>query len=123
MADGGEDQVLSVYVTAADAEEARRIGRALVDENLAACVNVLPGHTAIYRWEGRLEERAECAFLAKTTTGRFDALRGRVRALHSYTLPCIIAFAAEAGDNEFLDWVRGGVRAASAGAATGRSPG
>ncbi len=109
--DGEADRVLSVYVTAADAEEARRIGRALVEENLAACVNVLPGHIAIYRWEGKLEEGAECAFLAKTTAGRFDALRARVRALHSYDLPCIVAFRAEAGDADFLDWVRAGVRA------------
>jgi periplasmic divalent cation tolerance protein len=108
MADGG-DRVLSVYVTAADAEEARRIGRALVQENLAACVNVLPGHTAIYRWRGKLEEGLEWAFLAKTTAGRFEALRARVRALHSYDLPCIVAFPAETGDAEFLDWVRAGV--------------
>ena len=107
----GEDRVLSVYVTAADAEEARRIGRALVEEDLAACVNILPGHTAIYRWEGRVEEGAEAAFLAKTTAGRFDALRARIRALHSYALPCVVAFPVEAGDTEFLGWVRGTVRA------------
>jgi periplasmic divalent cation tolerance protein len=105
------DRVLSVYVTAADAEEARRIGRALVEENLAACVNVLPGHTAIHRWQGKLEEGSEWAFLAKTTAGRFDALRARIRALHSYDLPCIVAFPAETGDADFLDWVRAGVRA------------
>jgi periplasmic divalent cation tolerance protein len=108
---GEADRVLSVYVAAADAEEARRIGRSLVEENLAACVNVLPGHTAIYRWEGKLKEGAECAFLAKTTAGRFEALRARVRALHSYDLPCIVAFPAEAGDADFLDWVRAGARA------------
>ena len=108
MEGGGADQILSVYVTAADADEARRIGRALVEENLAACVNVLPGHTAIYRWEGKLEEGAECAFLARTTAGRFEALR----ALHSYDLPCIVAFPSETGDPEFLEWVRGGVRTA-----------
>jgi periplasmic divalent cation tolerance protein len=107
---GGADQVLSVYVTAADAEEARRIGRTLVEEDLATCVNLLPGHTAIYRWEGRIEEGAEAAFLAKTTMGRFEALRERIRALHSYALPCIVAFPAETGDAEFLDWVRAGVR-------------
>ena len=108
---GEADRVLSVYVTAADVHEARRIGRVLVAENLAAWVNVLPGHTAIYRWEGKLEEGAEGAFLAKTTAGRFAALRARVRALHSYDLPCIVAFPAETGDAEFLDWVRAGVRA------------
>ena len=105
-----EDRVLSVYVTAADAGEARRIGRALVEEDLAACVNVLPSHTAIYRWEDELEEGAECAFLAKTTAARFEALRARIRALHSYALPCIVAFPAETGDADFLDWVRGAVR-------------
>ena len=74
-------RVLSVYVTSADAGEARRIGRALVEENLAACVNILPGHTAIYRWEGKLEEGAECAFLAKTTAERFEARPVRVEPL------------------------------------------
>ena len=112
MAGEAADRVLSVYVTAADADEARRIGRTLVEENLAACVNVLPGHTAIYRWEGKLEEGAEGAFLAKTTAARFGALRARVRALHSYALPCVVAFPAETGDAEFLDWVRAAVRAA-----------
>ena len=107
---GGEAAVLWVYVTAADAAEARRIGRALVEERLAACVNLLPGHTALYRGEGRLEEAAEAAFLAKTTAGRFEALRARVRALHSYTLPCILAFPAVEGDGAFLDWVRAETR-------------
>lgn len=105
MAEEG-DRILWVYVTAADADEARRIGRALVEERLAACVNVLPGHTAIYRWEGRLQEAPEGAFLAKTTAARFEALSARIRALHSYSLPCILALPAAAGDAGFLDWVR-----------------
>ena len=106
------NRVLWAYVTAADADEARRIGRALVEEDLAACVNILPGHTAIYRWEGKVEEAAEAAFLAKTTAARFGALRARIRELHSYTLPCVIALPVETGDPEFLDWVRGAVRPA-----------
>ncbi|MCK8783750.1 divalent-cation tolerance protein CutA [Roseomonas sp. NAR14] len=101
------DTVLWVYVTAADAAEARRIGRALVEGGLAACVNLLPGHTAIYKWQGKVEEGPEAAFLAKTTAGVFEALRARVRALHSYELPCILAVPAE-GDPEFLAWVRAG---------------
>ncbi len=105
-----EDAVLWVYVTAADQAEARRIGRALVEEGLAACVNLLPGHTAVYRWQGRIEEGEEAAFLAKTTAGRFEALRTRIRALHSYELPCILAVPAAAGDAEFLDWVRAQVQ-------------
>jgi len=109
-----KDQVLWVYVTAADAEEARRIGRALVQEGLAACVHLLPGHTAIYRWEGRTEEAAEAAFLAKTTAARFESLRARIRALHSYTLPCILALPTTNGDAEFLAWVRDQVAVAGA---------
>ena len=105
-----DDTVLWVYVTAADRAEARRIGRALVEEGLAACVNLLPGHTAIYRWQDKVEEGEEAAFLAKTTAGRFEALRARIRALHSYELPCILAVPAATGDAEFLDWVRGQAR-------------
>jgi periplasmic divalent cation tolerance protein len=77
-----------------------------VEEGLAACVNLLPGHTAIYRWEGRIEEAAEAAFIAKTTAARFEALGARIRALHSYALPAILALPAAAGDAEFIDWVR-----------------
>jgi periplasmic divalent cation tolerance protein len=104
------NDVLWVYVTASDAAESRRIGRTLVEEGLAACVNILPGHTAIYRWQGKLEEAEESAFVAKTTVDRFEALRARIRALHSYTLPAILALPAASGDAEFLDWVREQVR-------------
>ncbi len=102
----GEDEVLLVYVTAATVEEAKRIGRTLVEERLAACVNVLASHTAIYRWQGRLEESAESALIAKTTRSRLAALSVRVRALSSYALPAILALPAAGGDAEFLAWVR-----------------
>ncbi|MFC7477148.1 divalent-cation tolerance protein CutA [Dankookia sp. GCM10030260] len=100
------DSVLWVYVTAGDAEEATAIGRALVRERLAACVNILPGHTAIYRDDVVLREAEEVAFVAKTTAARFEPLRARIRALHSYDLPAILALPAAEGDAEFLDWVR-----------------
>jgi periplasmic divalent cation tolerance protein len=100
------DAVLWVYVTAADGEEATAIGRALVREGLAACVNIMPGHTAIYRDEGVLREAEEVAFVAKTTAAQFAPLRARIRALHSYELPAILALPAVEGDAEFLDWVR-----------------
>jgi periplasmic divalent cation tolerance protein len=103
MAEG--DGVLFVYVTAATADEARRIGRTLVEEGLAACVNLPAPHTAIYRWQGAIAEEAEQALIAKTTAARFDALARRVRALSSYTLPCIVALPVSAGDPEFLAWI------------------
>lgn len=108
MADG--DRVLFVYVTAANADEARTIGRALVEEGLAACVNLPAPHTAIYRWEGAIAEDAEQALIAKTTAARFDDLARRVRALSSYDLPCIVALPAMAGDPGFLTWVAMQVR-------------
>ncbi|SDB49418.1 divalent-cation tolerance protein CutA [Belnapia rosea] len=100
------DPILWVYVTAADAAEAHRIGRALVEERLAACANLLPGHTAIYRWEGAIQEDAEAALILKTPASRFEALRARIRALHSYALPSILALPAADGDAEFMAWVR-----------------
>lgn len=105
-----DEPVLFVYITAANAEEARRIGRALVEEGLAACVNLPPPHTAIYRWEGTIAEDAEQALIAKTTEARFPELARRVRALSSCDLPCIIALPAVAGDAEFLAWVAMQVR-------------
>lgn len=105
------DTILWVYVTAADAEESREIGRALVRENLAACVNLLPGHTAIYRQEGTLHETEETALVAKTTASRFEALRARIRAMHSFDTPAIIALPAADGDVDFLDWIRAQARA------------
>ena len=97
---------LWVYVTAADRAEAARIGRACVEEGLAACANILPGHTAIYRWQGRIEEGEEGAVVLKTTAARFEALRARIRGLSSYTTPCILALPAAAGDADFLAWLR-----------------
>ncbi|MFN7000887.1 MAG: divalent-cation tolerance protein CutA [Elioraea tepidiphila] len=104
------DGVLFVYVTAASAEEARRIGRALVEEGLAACVNLPAPHTAIYRWDGAIAEDAEQALIAKTTAARFDELARRVRSLSSYDVPCIVALPVMAGDAEFLAWTAMQVR-------------
>lgn len=103
--------VVLVYITAANREEARRIGRALVEERLAACVNLPAPHTAIYRWNDAVEEAEEQALVAKTTADRLEALGARVRALSSYTLPAIVALPAGGGDAEFLAWVRNEVGA------------
>jgi periplasmic divalent cation tolerance protein len=101
------DAVLWLHVTAGSAEEAQRIGRALVEERLAACVHLLQPHTAIYRWKGRIAEQAEHALLAKTTAGRLEALCTRVRALHSYELPGILALPAAGDAAAYLAWIRG----------------
>ncbi len=96
--------VIIAYVTCADLDEARRIGRALVEEGLAACVN-LRAHETIYRWQGAIEQGPEATLLAKTTRDVYPALQARVRALHSYALPCIVAWTIDEGLPDYLDWI------------------
>ncbi len=94
-----------VYMTAGSVGEAERIGRALVEERLAACVNILPGMRSIYRWEGAVESGEEAVLIAKTRADRFEALKARVRALHSYAVPCIVELPIGRGDAPYLDWL------------------
>ncbi len=93
------------YMTAASAERAKAIGRVLVEERLAACVNVIPGMTAIYRWEGAVEEDGEAVLIAKTRDESFEVLTARVEALHDYDNPCVIRLDIAAGRQPFLDWI------------------
>lgn len=99
-----------VYVTCADLDEARRIGRALVEEGLAACVN-LRTHETIYRWQGAIEQGPEAALLAKTMSDAYPALEARVRALHSYAVPCIVAWTLDEGLPAYLAWIAAAVAA------------
>lgn len=94
-----------VYITTDDEEEARRIGRALVDERLAACTNALPGMRSCYRWQDRIEEGHECVLIAKTRAPLVDRLVARVRELHSYTVPCVVSLPIEDGNPAFLAWI------------------
>ena len=98
-----------VYMTAGDKEEARSIGRALVENRLAACVNILENMTSLYVWDGSLQEDQEVVLLAKTTAERFAALKEKVVAMHSYDCPCIVGFRAADGFPPFLDWIRDSV--------------
>lgn len=93
-----------LYITAASREEARRIGRALVEERLAACANVIDGMESVYWWEGKLTEDREAVLVAKTRAALVDAVITRVKALHSYTMPCVVALPILAGNPAYLDW-------------------
>jgi periplasmic divalent cation tolerance protein len=97
--------VMFVYVTAADGEEAKRIGRQVVEERLAACANILPGATSIFCWQGKLEEASETVLILKTTERMLEPLIGRVKSLHSYDCPCIEALPVVEGNRDFLEWV------------------
>lgn len=104
--------VLVVLSNAPDAERARAIARTLVDERLAACVNVLAPCHSVYRWQGEVESADEVPLLIKTTQDRFAALARRFRELHPYEVPELIAFKPDAGLPAYLDWVIGQTRPA-----------
>ena len=86
-------------------EDAAPLARALVEERLAACVNILPPMSSIYRWEGRVEQATEHQLIVKTTTARVDALRARLVELHPYDVPEIIVLPASTAAPSYLDWV------------------
>ncbi len=94
----------TVYVTAKDAGEARGIAKALVEEQLVACVNYWP-ITSAFRWEGRMDECGEVAMLCKTRTGLVPAVIARVKELHSYEVPCITSWKIDTGSESYLDWI------------------
>jgi periplasmic divalent cation tolerance protein len=89
-----------------DAERASALARALVDEGLAACVNVIPGVRSVYRWEGRVHEDDEVLCLIKTRPAIFDRVRDRILELHPYDVPEILAFTVDEGSPAYLDWLR-----------------
>lgn len=97
--------ILIVYCTCPDSDSAERIAAALVTEGLAACVNRLSGVTSVYLWQGRIEQDKEELLLIKTTEAGFDALAARIRELHPYELPEIIAAPITRGLPEYLQWV------------------
>jgi periplasmic divalent cation tolerance protein len=97
--------VCSCYITAGSREEALQIGRALVEERLAACANLIEGVTSIYRWQGEIQEDAEVALFVKTRMDLVPRLTERVVALHSYDCPCVVALPIEGGNQAFLDWI------------------
>jgi periplasmic divalent cation tolerance protein len=96
---------LLVLCTCPDEAVATGIARALVSEGLAACVNRTAPVTSVYRWQGRLCEEAEQLLVVKTTPARYAALEMRLKALHPYELPEIIAIPVVVGSRQYLDWV------------------
>ncbi len=93
-----------VYITAGDMEEARKIGRKLVEEKLAACVNIFP-ITSIFRWKERVDEAQEFGIIAKTKTQKVKEIEKRVKELHSYEVPCVVSFGIAEGSADYLKWI------------------
>lgn len=101
--------VVSVYAVFANLEEAERIGHSVVEERLAACVNILSPVRSIYRWKGEIEIADEVAAIFKTHHWRSDALMERIAQLHSYDIPCIVTWPIEKIVGSYADWVEDAV--------------
>src|SRR5579862_8397745 len=94
-----------VLSTAGSEEEAQKIARHLVENRLAACVNIVPRIESIYRWDGKIEASRECLMVIKTVSGNFAAVRDAILELHSYDLPECVSIAVDDGSAACLEWV------------------
>ena len=100
-----ETSVRAVLTTVPNAEVASALARSLVEERLAACVNVLPGVRSVYRWEGAIQEDEEVLLIIKTQATRSDALAARIKDLHPYEIPEVVVLPAVGGSLPYLEWV------------------
>ncbi len=99
------DGYLLVMMTVSSEAEAAELGRSVVEEELAACCNILPGIRSIYRWEGKVSDESEVLCIMKTRAGLFDKLKARLEELHSYEVPEIIGINIDAGLSRYLKWI------------------
>lgn len=94
-----------VYITASGKEEAARLAKSLVSERLVACANIYAPVISVFWWEGEAKEEDEAILFAKTDEALVPAIIERVKELHSYDCPCVVALPLEQGLPEFLDWI------------------
>lgn len=105
-AETGAAQVHVAFCTCPDLGVAESLAGTLVEAGLAACATILPGAVSVYSWQGRIERDSEALMVIKTTGRRLGALTARIRELHPYDVPEVIAHPITAGDDRYLDWVR-----------------
>lgn len=99
-----------VYMTVPTQEEARAIGKELVSQNLAACINIFPAIESIFRWENVVQSAHEVVLIAKTSEAKVTALTQAAKNLHSYDVPCILSLPITGGNPEFLSWIENETR-------------
>jgi periplasmic divalent cation tolerance protein len=97
---------LIVFVTAPGGEQAAKMAEAVVEERLAACVNIVGGVESIYWWEGKVTRDREVLMIIKSTSERYAELEQRIKELHSYTTPEVVALGIERGSEPYLEWLR-----------------
>ena len=98
-------KVLIVLVMASSRQEASKIGRAMVKQKVAACVNIVPAVTSIFRWQGKVQRSRETLLMVKTSGRRYAALERLIRSMHSYEVPEIIAINVDRGLSQYIAWV------------------
>ena len=103
---GEPDKPLLIYTTLESLEDAKSVGRALVEAKLAACVNILPAMTAIYEWQGELQEAGEVVMLIKTRKGCVDKALARAKELHPYDTPALLVIEPSQVDCDFANWIK-----------------
>lgn len=101
--------VVSIYAIFASPDEAERIGRTVVEERLAACINILDPCRSIYRWQGAIESAEEVPAILKTTAAHADTLIARIAALHSYDVPCVVQWPVDKLLVSYAEWVEANV--------------
>jgi periplasmic divalent cation tolerance protein len=99
------ERIVFVYTTYPSAVEAEQAGRALVERELAACVNILPGMVSVYRWQGAVERAEEAVMIVKTRASLADAVRASVKATHPYDTPAIVVLPVEGVDDRYFAWI------------------
>ncbi len=105
MSASGANEIV-IFITAPGEEEAAGIARSLVESRLAACVNIVRNMRSLYVWQGNIEDDTEVLMIVKTQKKLFKALSKKVRELHSYDVPEIIALPIVDGSEEYLTWLR-----------------
>jgi periplasmic divalent cation tolerance protein len=94
-----------IYVTAPGREAALKLARILVEQRLVACANVLDGATSVYWWEGRVQEEKEAILIAKTSSPKVLSVIAKVKEIHEYSCPCVVALPITEGNPDFLAWI------------------
>jgi periplasmic divalent cation tolerance protein len=105
MAQKAPERIVFVYTTYSAVVEAEKAGSALLEAQLAACVNILPGMISIYRWKGEIERGAEVVMIVKTRASLAEAVAEKVREMHSYDTPAILVIPIESVDSSYLAWL------------------
>ncbi|MBD3343527.1 MAG: divalent cation tolerance protein CutA [Chitinivibrionales bacterium] len=100
-----DNSICMVYITTKDKAEARAVGKVLVEEHYAACANIIDGMHSLFFWEGVLEDDSETVLIVKTQTCLVDKLTERVKTIHSYDVPCVVALPITGGNPDYIQWV------------------